>query len=68
MGTLGVTKATPLPSEAKNIATAWQLAKMSEAQKLNATCMFCKTVYRNASPANRCEHWHFPIPDLRGSR
>ncbi len=58
----GVTKATPLPSEVKNVATRSQLTKMSAAEKVRATCMYCKTVYRNASPANRCEHYHYPIP------
>lgn len=67
MSAPGVTAATPLQSEAKNIATAWQLAKMSKAQKLNATCMFCGTVYRSPSAANRCEHYHYPIPTLRRS-
>ena len=57
---LKIVHLNPSPSEAKNKAEQWQIRRMSEAEKLAATCMFCKTVYRNASPAYRCEHWHVP--------
>ena len=50
----------PCPSEAKNRAERWQIRQMTKSERLGATCMYCKTIYRNASPAYRCEHWHLP--------
>ncbi|WP_020660880.1 hypothetical protein [Amycolatopsis benzoatilytica] len=50
----------PCPSEAKNRAEPRQIRRMTKSQRVGATCMFCGTIYRNNSPAYRCEHWHVP--------
>jgi hypothetical protein len=54
--TVMVTKATPLRSLAKMRPEPWQLALMTEHQKLISRCMYCKTQYRNAGAAWTCEH------------
>lgn len=60
--TVIVTKATPLPSITKMRPEPWQLALMTDHQKLVSTCMYCKTLYRNAGAAWQCEHYHYPLP------
>ncbi|MFB9924415.1 hypothetical protein ACFORO_10480 [Amycolatopsis halotolerans] len=65
MNTAGVTAATPDPSIQHLQADEWRIKQMSDKEKLISTCMFCKTLYRNPGVANKCEHWHYPIPTLK---
>lgn len=60
----GVTAATPLPSIRHLRAEDWRIEKMSKSEKEASTCMYCETVYRNPGIANKCEHYHYPIPDV----
>lgn len=60
--TVMVTKATPLPSLRTKRPEHWQIAQMTEHQKLISTCQYCKTLYCNAGAAWQCEHYHYPIP------
>jgi hypothetical protein len=53
-----ITHATPMPSAAKGRAALVDVREWSERLCEIRTCQHCKTIYKLASWANRCEHYH----------
>lgn len=49
----------PAASEEKGRATPEQIKRMTESDIARCSCQVCKVIYRNASFAYRCEHWHW---------
>jgi hypothetical protein len=56
-----VTAATPAPGLIKRRAEVGEQKKMTSHQLEIRACLYCKTLYKTAGDAWRCEHYHHPV-------
>lgn len=59
-----VTKATPAPGLVKRRADPDDHQHWSATTIEIRSCMYCKTIYRDAGAAWVCEHHHNPVPRI----